>query len=221
MPDHPIVSVPVPVRLDARSSFPVLGVTGAFFFLSGVSALLYQTVWERTLALLYGSNVESVTIVVAAFMLGLGLGSLAGGALAERSGARAVLLFALAELGIGLFGFVSLPLFRSVGEITVEWPLDALAPVMLLLLLVPTLLMGATLPLLVSFFVGRSANVGASVGRLYFVNTLGAATGALFAALFVLKALGLQGSVWLAASLNLVVGVGALGLARVVVGRPS
>lgn len=191
-----------------------LGVLGFFFFLSGASALLYQVVWERALALVYGSNVESVTLVIAAFMLGLGLGSLGGGWLAERFASSAMLLFAVAELGIGVFGFGSLFLFRAVGAATVQWPLPAVAPVMFALLLVPTLLMGATLPLLVSHLVERSTNVGSSVGRLYFVNTLGAAAGAFASAAWFLRLFGQQGSVWLAATVNLVVGVGAFALSR-------
>src|SRR5712675_523001 len=57
-----------------------------FFFVSGFPALLYQIVWQRALFTLYGVNIESVTMVVTAFMLGLGLGSLAGGRLSERRG---------------------------------------------------------------------------------------------------------------------------------------
>lgn len=186
-----------------------LGLLGTFFFVSGASALLYQVVWERSLSLVYGSNVESVTLVIGAFMLGLGLGSLAGGWLAARFASLAVLAFAAFELGIGLFGLVSLQLFRTVGAATIEWSLVAVAPVMFALLLVPTLLMGATLPLLVAHMVSRSTNVGASVGRLYFVNTLGAATGALLAAAWLLRTLGQQGSVWLAAGLNIAVALGA------------
>lgn len=209
---HPVEEVALGAAEPAAAT--TLGALGAFFFLSGASALLYQVVWERALSLVYGSNVESVTLVIAAFMLGLGLGSLAGGWLAERFSSRAVLIFAVAELGVGAFGFVSLSLFRSVGAATVEWPLPAVAPVMFALLLIPTLLMGATLPLLVAHLVNQSTNVGSSVGRLYFVNTLGAAMGALAAAAWLLRAFGQQGSVWLAASVNVIVAVGAFALSR-------
>src|SRR5437588_8774996 len=80
----------------------------ALFFLSGFPALLYQVVWHRALFTIYGVNIESVTMVVSAFMLGLGLGSLAGGWLSERRGMPLLAVFGMAELGIGLFGIFSL-----------------------------------------------------------------------------------------------------------------
>ncbi|MFN3485979.1 MAG: spermidine synthase, partial [Planctomycetota bacterium] len=149
----------------------------AVFFLSGFASLFYQIVWQRALFRLYGTNVESVTLVVTAFMLGLGLGSLAGGALSAREGISRVRAFGTMELAIGTYGVFSLPLFRAIGTWAgdaagMEVGLSALAGV-----LVPTLLMGATLPLLVADAVGRSGNVGRSVGGLYFINTLGAPRG--------------------------------------------
>lgn len=179
----------------------------AVFFLSGFASLLYQIVWQRALFRLYGTNVESVTLVVTAFMLGLGLGSLAGGALSAREGISRVRAFGTMELAIGTYGVFSLPLFRAIGTWAgdaagMEVGLSALAGV-----LVPTLLMGATLPLLVADAVGRSGNVGRSVGGLYFINTLGAAVGSLGAGLWALGALGETGSVRLAAGTNFAVGL--------------
>ncbi len=175
------------------------------FFLSGFAALLYQVVWQRALYAIYGINVESVTMVVTAFMLGLGVGSLAGGAVSRDPKRPVLLLFALVELGIGLFGAVSLPIFHAVGRAT----LDASAPVTFLvtflLVLVPTLLMGSTLPLLVAYFVRSTGNVGKTVGTLYFVNTLGSALASAAAVLFVLGRAGQNGSVRFAAVLNVTV----------------
>jgi spermidine synthase len=180
------------------------------FFTSGFAALLYQVVWQRALYALYGINVESVTVDVTAFMLGLGLGSMAGGALSKRPTTQALKLFAAVELGIGAFGFVSLPLFHRVGAATLALPAPLTALVTFLLVLFPTFLMGATLPLLVEDQVQRSHNVGRSVGMLYFVNTLGSAL-ASFAAGFVLLAqLGQARTVAVAACLNLAASVGAL-----------
>src|SRR5205823_14665714 len=90
------------------------------FFLSGFAALLYQLVWQRALYAIYGINVESVTMVVTAFMLGLGLGSVAGGAVSSHGERPVLLLFALVELGIGLFGAISLDVFHAVGEATLR-----------------------------------------------------------------------------------------------------
>jgi spermidine synthase len=144
------------------------------FFFSGFPALIYQLTWQRALFRIFGVNIESVTIVVTAFMLGLGLGSLAGGWLSKRSRMPLLPLLATIELLTGAFGLVSFAVFDQVGALTAGWPLPAMAAVNLALVIVPTLLMGATLPILVGHLVRRSGNVGSAVGTLYYVNTLGA-----------------------------------------------
>src|SRR4051794_2992783 len=147
----------------------------AVFLLSGFAALLYQNVWQRALYSIYGINVESVTMVVTAFMLGLGLGSLAGGVVSKDPKRPVLLYFALVELGIGLFGMGSLALFHAVGNVTLGMGNLPTFLVTFLLVLFPTVLMGSTLPLLVAHLVRENKNVGKSVGTLYFVNTLGSA----------------------------------------------
>lgn len=173
------------------------------FILSGVSALIYQLVWQRALLTIYGSNVESVAMVVAAFLTGLGIGSLLGGWISKSTRAPLVLLFGLAELGVGAYGLVSLKLFDAVGAITSAQAhgltTGALA---FLLVFLPTLLMGATLPLLVTHQVRSTAHVGQSVSYLYFVNTLGAALGAFIAVKWLLGSFGMSGTVRIAASVN-------------------
>jgi len=144
------------------------------FFFSGFPALIYQLTWQRALFRIFGVNIESVTIVVTAFMLGLGLGSLAGGWLSKRRGVPPLLLLAAIELLTGAFGLASLAIFDRIGQMTIGLPLTVKAGVTLALVIVPTLLMGATLPLLVCNLVRRSGNVGSAVGLLYYVNTLGA-----------------------------------------------
>jgi spermidine synthase len=175
------------------------------FFLSGFAALLYQIVWQRALYAIYGINVESVTMIVTAFMLGLGLGSLGGGIVSKDPKRPVLLLFSLVELGIGLFGIISLAVFHAVGRATLAMSAPATFLVTFLLVLVPTLLMGSTLPLLVAHLVRKSGNVGKSVGTLYFVNTLGSAFASAAAVLVVLGEAGQAGSVQLAAALNVVV----------------
>jgi predicted membrane-bound spermidine synthase len=150
--------------------------------------------------------VASVTIVVTAFMLGLGLGSFAGGRL-SRDPARPVLLwFAGIEFGIGAFGVASLGLFHQVGSFTAGASGPATFALAFGLVLVPTVLMGATLPLLVAHTVRHLGNVGRSVGTLYFVNTLGSALAAFATALVLLGRFGQQRTVLLAAALNAAVG---------------
>jgi predicted membrane-bound spermidine synthase len=188
---------------------PILSVV---FSLSGFAALLYQVVWQRALFAIFGINVESVTVVVTAFMLGLGLGSLAGGALSKRDRWPALLVFAALELGIGLFGFFSLPIFAAVGRATLTAHPAVTAIVTFGLVLLPTLMMGATLPLLVAHIVRLSGNVGRSVGLLYFVNTLGSALASFAAVLWLLPHLGQAGTARAAAVLNLVVSASGVAL---------
>jgi predicted membrane-bound spermidine synthase len=186
------------------------------FVLSGVSALLYQMVWQRALLTLYGSNSESVAMVVASFLCGLGIGSIAGGWVSKQPRAPLVLLFALAELIVGGYGLVSLRLFDAVALSTSGAGTLMTGVLAFALVFLPTLLMGSTLPLLVAQQV-RSATaavpsatsstadahiVGDSVSWLYFVNTLGAAIGAWLAVYWLLPLHGMKGSVQLAAMLN-------------------
>ncbi|MBP7948177.1 MAG: hypothetical protein KA004_00885 [Verrucomicrobiales bacterium] len=194
-----------------RSRSPVPGwLLFAVFTLSGISALLYQMVWQRALLTIYGSNVESVAMVVTAFMVGLGLGSLAGGVVSGRPGTPLVLLFSLAELGIGLYGWFSLHLFHWVGDLTLGAGSLMTGVLAFALIFIPTLFMGATLPLLVAHQVRQTASVGRSVSWLYFVNTLGAAVGAFLAAFVFLGQFGQSGSVRLAVLFNVIASISIL-----------
>jgi len=201
-------------EVEAARSEPIPRWVFVVFFLSGFAALLYQVVWQRSLFAIYGINVEAVAVVVTAFMLGLGLGSLAGGALSKNPKRPALVLFAIAEIGIGAFGFISLGLFKSIGALTLSLPPAGTAAVTFLLVLFPTLLMGATLPLLVAHATRLSGNVGRSVGTLYFINTLGSALAAALAVLLFLGLLGQTGSVMLAACMNVSVGIAVLVIHR-------
>lgn len=174
----------------------------AIFFLSGVSALIYQLCWQRSLLTIFGSNVESAAIVVSSFMVGLGIGSLAGGWVSEQSRIPLLLAFSVAELAIGACGVVSLDVFNAAGHAVSGGSLLQTGAVCFGLLLVPTLFMGSTLPLLVTHHVRSMKNVGRSVSWLYFINTLGAAAGCLVAALLCLAFLGMRSTVYIAAALN-------------------
>lgn len=180
------------------------------FFFSGFPALMYQLVWQRALFRIFGVNIEAVTIVVTAFMLGLGLGSLAGGWLSRRRRMPLLPLLASIELTTGAFGLASLRLFDQVGDLTAGLPLGGTAAVTLGLVLVPTLLMGATLPVLVGYLARRSGNVGSSVGTLYYVNTLGAGAACLIAIIVFFPFFGMHGTVQTAAAMNGTVAVAAL-----------
>lgn len=185
-----------------RDNFPA-SVSYTVFFLSGMAAILYQILWQRAVFTMFGSDSESVTIVVSAFMLGLGLGSLVGGALSKRFAHHLIPVFAGIEAAIGLFGLVSLSFFGLLRE----WVLTAsdltLHIVSFVGVALPVSLMGMTLPVLVAYLVRQTDNVGHSVGVLYYVNTLGSAIGCFFGAFFLFRVLGMSGSVTLAAAINL------------------
>ena len=198
-----------PARV-AAVPHPQLRVLCVLFFFSGFPALIYQLVWQRALFRIFGVNIESVTIVVTAFMLGLGLGGLAGGWLSKRRSLPLLLLLALIEALTGAFGLFSLSIFERVGDAVLGAPLPLTALVTLALVIVPTLLMGATLPLLVGHMVRRSGNVGASVGQLYYVNTLGAGAACLACAVVLFPLLGMRGSVAVAVAFNAAVALGAV-----------
>jgi spermidine synthase len=184
------------------------------FFCSGMPALIYQIVWQRALFAMYGVNAQSVAVVVTAFMLGLGLGSLAGGRLSARFPGHGILIFGLAELGVAVFGLCSLSIFHWMAARTAGADLPSVILFSLLLLLVPTILMGATLPLLVEHLVWRTNRVGESVATLYFVNTFGSAVACYLCASFLLRVFGQSGSVNFAAILNALVGGSAYLYAR-------
>lgn len=182
----------------------------ALFFVSGFPALIYQIVWQRSLFSIYGVNIESVTIVVSAFMLGLGVGSLLGGIISTAQRLPLLVIFGMVELGIGLFGLGSLHLFHWVAMFTAGVPLVEAGLVSFVLVVVPTALMGCTLPLLVAHVAQLSGNTGKSVATLYSVNTLGSAVACFVAANITMRYLGQSGSVAVAAGFNMIVASGAM-----------
>jgi len=184
------------------------------FFISGLAALTYQVAWQRLMFVAFGVDLESVTIIVSAFMLGLGSGALMGGRLADRYPEAVIPLFALAEISIGIFGLLSPALIAMVGASTVQLSILWVAGANFLLLLLPTSLMGATLPMLVAFLVRSNRNVGLSIGALYAVNTLGAALGAGVVSFLAFHWLDLLQTIRVAAALNFFAGVLVLWLFR-------
>ena len=180
------------------------------FLVSGFAALVYQVVWQRALFALYGVDIASTTTVVSAFMLGLGVGSWVGGMLAADSRRSALLWFAAFELGIGAFGWVSLPLIHHVGALTAGASGPATFALTFGLVVLPTSMMGATLPLLVSHAVRHLHNVGKSVGMLYFVNTLGSAAAAMLTAVVLLRDYGVNHTLHIAVACNVFAGIAIL-----------
>lgn len=188
--------------------------------LSGCAALVYQIVWTRQVGLVMGNSVEAVATVVATFMAGLAAGNAVAARLVDRRPGLAR-LYAGLEAGIAVLALL-VPVWLHAAQPLLarayapERPDGALGlprfALAVVALLPPTLLMGATLPALVALAAPAAGRVGATAGGLYAWNTLGAVVGSLGSALVLLPRLGLRGSTWLAAALNL--GAGALVLAR-------
>jgi spermidine synthase len=197
------------------------------FLLSGVSALVYETAWTQELTLVFGTSEMAVATVLAAYMAGLTLGAAAGGRWSSRV-ARPVLAYAFLEAGVALSALAVPAAVAVAGRLNVallgggELPPAADAPASIAfhlvtsfaILLVPTALMGATLPLLTRHAVDAEENLGPRVGVLYAANTVGAAGGVVLAAFLLLPRMGLDGALWVAVGLNALVFLLAALLAR-------
>ena len=189
---------------------------GLIFFASGFAALVYQIVWQRLLVIFAGSDVHSATIIVAAFMAGLGCGNLAGAQLADRLPARLNLAaFAAAELAIAAFGFFSADLYyRLLYQRFAHLALgvEARAAMLFVSLLWPTFFMGVSLPLLAKALTTRIQQAARITGSLYACNTAGAAAGAFVATWSLLPAFGLERTLQISAGINVLAAIGAVPL---------
>lgn len=189
------------------------------FLLSGISGLIYEVLWAKYLSLIFGNTTYAHTLVLATFMGGLALGSFVLGRLADRVKNK-LAFYAWVEMGIALFCVFTPYLFplskgiylaaaknlslNPVGIITVKFIIGAF------ILLPPTILMGGTLPILSKFMIQSLAVRGRVVARLYYINSLGAVIGTLWAGFYLIYHFGLQVSVIIAALINLLIGVTVL-----------
>lgn len=182
--------------------------TTSAFFWSGAAGLIYQVAWQRILALHSGVGIYSVAMIVAAFMAGLGIGSAAGGRLSARvSATRALRLFIGVEMGIAAFGVLSGPLYYDLLYTRMAWLYAAPWRAGLLhfaALLLPTTLMGMSLPFLCRAMVRETETAGGTIGRLYAINLVGAGAGALATPWLLIRHFGIRGALLAAAALNLV-----------------
>lgn len=184
--------------------FPI-SFLSVLFFMSGMAGLVYQVAWQRVLFSAFGADIESVTIVVSAFMLGLGLGALGGGYWADKLEKKRLYLFAGCEAVIGIYGVFSPWLLRAAGDLFVNSTLPIISGVNFMLILIPTFFMGATLPLLVSYVATVWTNVGRATGHLYALNTLGAGLGSIGAGFVFFNWATLDQAIYLSAVVNFTV----------------
>ena len=192
------------------------GIAIVCFFLSGFAGLVYEVSWIRKASLVFGSTTFAVSTVLAVFFLGLACGSYLFGRIGQRT-LRPLRLYALIEIGLGLFAMASPylldfteslygPIYRALaGHAVILFV--ARGVLVSLVILPPTILMGSTLPLFCRQFVRSDTRVANRVGTLYGVNTLGAAVGCAAAGLLLLPTLGLRLTVQLGAALNILCGI--------------
>jgi predicted membrane-bound spermidine synthase len=202
----------------AATNRRLVAVAGVLFLCSGIPALVYQVCWQRILCLHSGVGIYSVAIIVAAFMLGLGIGCEVGGMLSARISPRQALrTFALLEVATGAFALVSCWLYydwlyhRAFWTNASWWQLMAAHFAVLVL---PTTLMGMTLPMLVRATVWDARTACGTISFLYGANTLGAAIGAAITPWVLIGFLGVRGAVAAGAAVNVAVGLSALLLLR-------
>ena len=198
-----------------RSKQEWLLAVGLFcFFFSGVAGLIYEVVWTRMLTQIFGNTTYAIATVLSAFMAGLAIGSYWFGQIADR-GKNDFLLYGYLEAGVGVYGFVVPWLFKFGQKLYAPiYGLNESVPFLFnlllfalsfVLLVFPTLLMGATLPVLSRFFVRSFSDLGRRVGDLYATNTLGAVLGCAFAGYIFIPMLGMRRTVYVAAGINLLI----------------
>jgi spermidine synthase len=193
------------------------------FFLSGVSALTFETLWFRQAGLALGNSVWAGSMVLASFMAGLALGNLVAGRFGHRC-SRPILMYGILEIIIGICGVALVVFYPSFNSFLVpvlrpliDQPL-IINPIRLgvgfVSMLPATVAMGATLPLMVKGLRSRDDRFGDMLGRLYACNTLGAMAGAICCEMLLISMFGIRGTGIVAGLLNLTVGVAAIRMSR-------
>ena len=194
----------------------------AVFFLSGASALVFETLWFRLAGLAFGNGVWASALVLSSFMAGLALGN----GLAARFGARIrrpVRMYAIVELVVAIVGVALVagmpaltellaPLFEPLLDTPVVLNVVRLS-ISFTLLMIPATAMGMTLPLLVKALYRAQGSFGKAIGLLYGWNTLGAVAGALVGEAFLLERFGVLGTSFWAAAFNVLAVLGAFAIA--------
>ncbi|WP_437500634.1 fused MFS/spermidine synthase [Sorangium sp. So ce1099] len=209
-----------------RSRFPLVA---ALFFVSGATGLLYEVAFSKLLAYVFGATAYAVSTVLAAFMGGLALGAHLGGRHAAAA-RRPLVVYGVLEAIVGAICAVSPFLFEALTSAYVAVAraapdslallTAARAAMTALVVVVPTVAMGATLPVLSRILRAGAAPDGGApapehdparrLAALYAINTAGGAAGALSGAYVVLPHLGIRGTLWSAAIANLALGAVAI-----------
>jgi MFS family permease len=195
----------------------------ASFFLSGLTSLLFEVLWSRQFVTVFGNSSYAISIVLCAYMAGIGLGGLLGGRLADRITNR-TLVFGIVQAVIAACALAIPPMLDGMRLLAPT--LAALSSHSLLInaiarfglsfavLLVPCFLMGTTLPLLARAVTDSDKTIGSRIGLLYCVNTLGAALGCLAGGFWLIGTFGLRATNLLAVIINFVIAVVVLVISK-------
>lgn len=207
-----------PVKSDLRRLLLYI-----VLFASGISALIYQVVWIRKFGLVFGVHIYSISTVLTAFMAGLAIGSLLFGKIVDRSKNPLKVFFWL-EAGIGCFavlfpllfdGLIHFYAYVSKSLYVSQYSIQLIRFFLsFLFLLIPTILMGGTLPVIIKYFVRTLRGMGSQVSSLYSVNNFGAVIGCFIAGFFLINNLGIKLSLYIGALLNLLNGAIVFFLSR-------
>ena len=199
-------------------STKALKLVAVCFLISGATGLTYEVLWARMLGLVFGVTTLAIGLVLAAFMGGLALGSAIAARLAARI-VRAVRAYALIEIAIGFYALAVPLLFRLIDRVhAAAWQhfhagfygfAFARFALAAIVLLIPTALMGATLPVLARAVAGPMKSRGTSITTLYACNLAGAIAGTIAAGFFLMPVYGVRVTIWIAAATNVLIGVGA------------
>lgn len=186
------------------------------FAISGLTALIYEMIWIRPLTLVFGATIYAVSTIVASFILGLAIGSWLAGRYADRLN-NPLRYFAFVQLGIGFYGILLLPIFGILPELylglyNATHPNQSFFMFLQILMSIgmisiPATLMGATLPLMMRTYSEGFSSVGKDVGKLDASNSMGAFFGTLAAGFLLIPFLGIQNSIILTASINVIMGI--------------
>lgn len=192
------------------------------YALSGFAAMAYQLAWTKVLSGVLGTTTYAFSAMLTTFLLGLSLGALLMARLADRI--EASKLLAVSQIAIGFFGLAALPLFGNLPYIFIhffrtwgpEWGPQTAVKFLLCAatMLLPTLLMGGTFPLVARIYADDTRRMGRQVGELYAANTVGAIIGSFMAGFILIPLLGRQGTILTAAGINALSGIGLYLLLR-------
>lgn len=189
------------------------------FFFSGTAGLIYEIIWARLLVLIFGSTTNSLVAVISAFLGGLAIGSLIAGRFADKfSPKKLIKTYSFLELAVGLTAASTLILLPAVRNLYANFSDGSAVTLNLLLIkftlailiiLIPTVLMGATLPVLIKFAQYHNRSIAKSVSLLYAINTLGGVFGVIIAAFVLIEFLGLRNTLLVAVATNVMIGFAA------------